>query len=52
MITGFYPCFNRMELTKLEKFRAPEMAQTAVLELLDSSKLISRKILVTEISTP
>ena len=32
-----------LEFTKLT-FRAPKMAKTAVLELLDSQKLISRKI--------
>ena len=36
--------FWRLEFTKLTKFRAPNMAKTAVLELLDSPKLISRKI--------
>ena len=38
----------RMKFTKLTKFRVPKKAKTAVLELLDSPKLISRKIWVIE----
>jgi len=34
----------RLKFSKLTKFRDPEIAKTAVLELLDSPKLISRKI--------
>ena len=37
-----------MQFTKSTKFRAPKMAKLAILELLDSPKLISRKIWVTE----
>ena len=37
-----------MNLTKFTKFRTPNFAKTTVLELLDSSKLISRKIWMTE----
>ena len=43
LFTLFENCF-----TKLTKFRAPEIAKMAVIELLDSLKLISRKIWVTE----
>ena len=35
-----------LKFTKSTKFKAPKMAKTAVLELLDSAKLISRKISV------
>ena len=37
--------FWRLQFTKLTKFRAPKIAKKLVLELLDSPKLISRKIL-------
>ena len=37
----------KAEFTKSTEFSAPKMAKTEILELLDSSKLISRKILVT-----
>ena len=43
--------FQRLKFTKLTKFRAPKMAKMAkmaVFELLDSPKLISRKIWVVE----
>jgi len=40
--------FWRLEFTKSTKIRAPEIAKTAVLLLLDSPKLISRKIWMTE----
>ena len=40
--------FSRLRFTKLSKFRVPKTTQTAVLELLDSPKLISRKIWMTE----
>ena len=36
--------FLKLKMTKLTEFRAPKMAKKAVLELLDSQKLISRKI--------
>ena len=36
--------FWRLKFTKLTKFRAPKMAKTAVSQILDSPKLISRKI--------
>ena len=36
--------FLRVKITKLTKFRALKKANLAVLELLDSPKLISRKI--------
>ena len=40
--------FWRLKSTKLTKLRAPKMAIKAVLELLDSPKLFSRKIWITE----
>ena len=36
--------FFKDTISKLAKFRAPKMAKTAFLELLDSPKLISRKM--------
>ena len=44
---GFYEFFctlRRIQFTKPTKSRASKMAKTAVLELFDSLKLISRKI--------
>ena len=40
--------FWRLQFNKLTNFRAPKMAKTAVLELLGSLQLISRKIWMTE----
>ena len=39
--------FLKMKLTKITIFRAPKVAKMAILELLDSPKMISRKIRVT-----
>ena len=39
--------FLKNEISKWKKFRAPKLAKTALLELLESPKLISRKIWVT-----
>ena len=40
--------FRRLKFIKLSILRAPKTAQTAVIELLDSPKLISRKIWMTK----
>ena len=39
-----YAFFHRLNLTKRTKFTAPKMTKKAVFALLDSPKLISRKI--------
>ena len=39
--------FLKAEIYQLTKFRTPEIAQTAIIELLDASKMISHKIWVT-----
>ena len=43
-VSWFFCTFWRLKLTKFSIFRAPRITKTAVLKLLDSSKLISRKI--------
>ena len=41
-----FDTFWRLKFTKSTKFRAPKLAKTTVLQILDSQKLISRKIWV------
>ena len=43
-----YEFFHFLKFTKSTKFRTPKMAKTAVFSLLNSPKLISRKIWMTE----
>ena len=40
--------FGRMKSIKLTKFRTPIIAKSTILELLDSLKVISRKLQATE----
>ena len=40
--------FWRLKFTKLTKFRTPKIAKTAIFALLESPKVISRKIWMTE----
>ena len=43
-----FALFGMVKFSKSTKFIAPKMSKTAVLQLLDSPKLISRKIWMTE----